>query len=119
MKWKSAICLLVGLLSVTLVGCRSRGIEVTIHNNGHQPLRNLEVDYPGAAFGTGSVAPGRSFSYRVKPLSTGEVTLSFEQQSGGTFKQKGPTVRPQEEGRLRLILEQDAGQQWHMRAEQK
>jgi hypothetical protein len=105
--------------SAMLLACRSRGIDVTIQNNGPATVRNLEVDYPGAAFGTDSIAPGSSFSYRIKPLSTGEVTLSFAQEKGGAFKQKGPTVRAQEEGRLMLILEQDANHQWRLRAHQQ
>ena len=82
-------------------------------------MKNVEVDYPGAAFGTGSIAPGASYWYHIKPLSAGEVTLSFEQENGKTFKQKGPTVYAGKAGRMILILDQDEKHVWSMRAEQK
>jgi len=116
---KIAILLVFCAVAANTVACRSRGIDVTIRNDGQTPIRNVELDYPGAAFGTGSIAPGASFSYRMKPLSRGEVSLSFEQGDGKTFKQKGPTVAANTEGRLLIVLEQDAAKQWSMRTEQQ
>jgi len=112
---KLAIILVVCAVLTSTVACRSRGVDVTIRNDGKSAIHNLEFDYPGAAFGTGSIAPGASFSYRVKPLSRGEVTLSFEQQDGKTFKQKGPVVFPNQDSRLFIIIEQDATKQWRVR----
>ena len=106
-------------LTANIVACRSRGIDVTIRNDGQTTIRNVEFDYPGAAFGTGSIAPGASYSYRVKPLSRGEVSLSFEQDNGKSFRQKGPTVVANTDGRLVIVVEQDAVKQWHMRVEQQ
>ena len=105
-------------MTANTIACRSRGIDVTIRNDGQTAVHNLELDYPGAAFGTGTIAPGSSFSYRIKPLSRGEVALSFEQGDGKTFKQKGPSVIPNHDGRLLIIVEQDASKQWRMRVEQ-
>jgi len=115
---KLAIATLLFVLAASSDACHSRGIDVTIRNSGQSAIHNLEFDYPGAAFGTGNIAPGASFSYRIKPLSRGEVTVSFEQTDGKTFKQKGPAVIPNQDGRLLIILEQDAGKQWYMRVEQ-
>jgi hypothetical protein len=115
---KLAIATVLFVLAASSDACRSRGIDVTIRNSGQSAIRNLEFDYPGAAFGTGNIAPGASFSYRIKPLSRGEVTVSFERTDGKTFKQKGPTVIPNQDGRLLIIVEQDAAKQWHMRVEQ-
>ena len=106
-------------LTVNTIACRSRGIDVTIRNDGKTMIRNVEFDYPGAAFGTGSISPGASYSYRVKPLSRGEVALSFEQDDGKTFRQKGPTVVANTDGRLLVVVEQDAAKQWRMRVEQQ
>ena len=118
MNSKLAIATLLFVLAASSDACHSRGIDVTIRNSGQSAIHNLEFDYPGAAFGTGNIAPGASFSYRVKPLSRGEVTVSFEHTDGKTFKQKGPAVIPNQDGRLLIILEQDAGKQWYMRVEQ-
>ena len=106
-------------LTANTVACRSRGIDVMIRNDGQTTIRNIEFDYPGAAFGTGSIAPGASYSYRIKPLSRGEVTLSFERDDGKIFRQKGPTVVANMDGRLLIIVEQDAAKQWRMRVEQQ
>jgi len=115
---KLAIIFVLGAIAANIVACRSRGVDVTIRNNGQNAIRNVEVDYPGAAFGIGTIAPGASFSYRIKPLSRGEITLSFEPENGKTFKQKGPTVMPNQDARLVMLVEQDATKQWHMRVEQ-
>ncbi|HWY67403.1 MAG TPA: hypothetical protein VNX88_02000 [Terriglobales bacterium] len=119
MRSKTAIIFVLSAVIANIIACRSRGIDVTILNDGQTTIRNVEFDYPGAAFGTGTIAPGASFSYRIKPLSRGEVTLSFEQGDGKTFKQKGPTVVANEDGRLVIVVEQDAAKQWRMRVEQQ
>jgi len=116
---KIAIVVVVCTLTANTIACRSRGIDVTIRNDGQTTIRNVEFDYPGAAFGTGSIAPGASYSYRVKPLSRGEVSLSFEQENGKTFKQKGPTLVANTDGRLVIVVEQDVTKQWRMRVEQQ
>jgi len=115
---KLVIILVLCVLAASTLACRSRGVDVTIRNDGQTAIHNLEFDYPGAAFGVGSLAPGSSFKYRVKPLSQGEVTLSFEQADGKTFKQKGPIVVPNQDSHLLLIVDQDRTAQWHMRVEQ-
>lgn len=119
MNSKLAIIAVVCAVATGTVTCRSRGVDVTIRNDGQTAIHNLEFDYPGAAFGTGSIAPGSSFSYRVKPLSRGEVTLSFEQTDGKTFKQKGPVVVPNQDSRLLIIVDQNTTKQWRMRVEQQ
>lgn len=119
MNLKLTIILVVCAVATGTVACRSRGVDVTIRNDGQSAIHNLEFDYPGAAFGTGSIAPGASFSYRVKPLSRGEVTLSFEQEDGKTFKQKGPVLLPNQDSRLLIIVDQDSAKQWRMRVGQQ
>ena len=118
MNSKFAIILVLSAITANIAGCRSRGVDVTIRNNGQNTIHNVELDYPGAAFGTGTIAPGASFSYRIKPLSRGEVTLSFEQEDGKTFKQEAPTVVPNQDSRLLIIVDQDSAKHWHMRVEQ-
>ena len=117
MRVKLKSTLFVLLLSAAMIGCRAHGIDVTIQNNGQTALRNVELDYPGAAFGAGTITPGASYWYHIKPTADGEITLSFDQDDGKTFKQKGPTVHAADRGRLILILEQDAAKQWHLRTE--
>jgi len=113
----------VGILAVLLTlgfaaaACRSSGIDVTVQNNAPVPIRNLEVDYPGAAFGATVIAPGKSYWYHIKPSSDGDISLSFETETGKTFREKGPSVQVGGRGKVVLIVEQDARQQWRMRSQ--
>jgi len=103
---------------VFTLGCHSTGVNVTIQNNAKVPLRNVELDYPGATFGTSNIAPGGSFWYHIKPTKDGAVTLSFDEESGKSFKQTGPTVHQGRDERLVLVVDQDAGGKWRMSVEE-
>ena len=119
MKLKIRILLLATLLGMANASCRSRGVDVTIQNNTHVPLRNVEVDYPGAAFGIASISPGGSYWYHIKPLDDGDLTVGFELENGKNFKQKQASVRKGEAARLVIVVEQDSPQQFHTRIEKK
>lgn len=111
------IWLLLCCLGVTGSACRSHGIDVTIQNNAQVLIRNVEVDYPGAVFGAPEIGPGKSFWYHIKPLSDGELSVSFELENGKSIKQKGPAVKAAYRGTMTLIVEQDSQQQWRIRAQ--
>lgn len=119
MKPKIQISLLAFLLSVASWGCHSHGVDVTIQNNARLPLRNVEVDYPGAAFGVANISPGASYWYHIKPLEDGDLTLGFELEDGKNFKQKQAAVRKGQAGKLVIIVEQDSVGQIHTRIETK
>jgi hypothetical protein len=108
--------LLLCCLCVAVSSCRSSGIDVTIQNNATVPIRNVEVDYPGAVFGTPVISPGKSFWYHIKPLNDGDLSVSFELENGKSIKQKGPAVKAGYRGTMTLIVEQDPRQQWRVRA---
>ena len=116
---KAVLYSVAGFYAVAGLACHSSGINVTIHNNSKVPLRNVELDYPGAAFGTGRIAPGASYWYHIKPTSDGDLTLSFEQPDAKTIHQKQGSVREGESGRLIIVVDQDANQRWHTTAEKK
>ena len=117
MKLKVKTCVLLACLSTVISACRASGIDVTIQNNSSVPLRNVEIDYPGAAFGAGTIAPGSSYWYHIKPLGDGEITVSFEQANGGSIQQKGPRVRAGDREILVLVVTQDSNKQWHVSAQ--
>ena len=118
-RTKAALYFVVGFCAVLGLACHSSGINVTIQNDSKVPLRNVELDYPGAAFGTGRIAPGASYWYYIKPTSDGDLTLSFEQPDAKTIRQKQGSVREGESGRLIIVVDQDANQQWHTTVEKK
>ncbi|HWC17916.1 MAG TPA: hypothetical protein VG498_12930 [Terriglobales bacterium] len=117
MKLKVQIFLFAIAVSWLITACHSRGIDVTIQNNAAVSLRNVEIDYPGAAFGVPVISPGGSYWYHIKPLDDGELTLGFELENGRNFKQKQAAVRKGEAGRLVIIVEQDSSNQFHTRIE--
>lgn len=117
LKTRISVWLLAAGLGVTTCACRSHGVDVTVQNNASVPIRNVEVDYPGAAFGAPVIVPGKSYWYHIKPTGDGEISLSFEMENGKTFHQKGPTVHASDGGKMILIVELDASQQWRMRAQ--
>jgi hypothetical protein len=114
---RASLRLLTVFLALASFACRSHGIDVTIQNNSSVPIRNVEFDYPSAAFGTAVIAPGKSYWYHIKPSGNGEVSLSFEPENGKAFREKGPTVHAGDSGTMTLIVEQDARQQWRMRVQ--
>ena len=119
MKLRIQTCLLAILIGIASASCRSRGIDLTIHNNASVPLRNVEVDYPGAAFGIASISPGDSYWYHIKPLDDGDLTIGFELENGKNFKQKQASVHKGEAGRLVIFVEQDSLEQFRTRIERK
>ena len=118
-RTRAVLYFVVGFYAVLGLACHSSGINVTIQNDSKVPLRNVELDYPGAAFGTGRIAPGASYWYHIKPTSDGDLTLSFEQPDAKTIRQKQGSVREGESGRLVIIVDQDSNQKWHTTVEKK
>jgi hypothetical protein len=97
--------------------CHSTGVNVTIRNNGHAAIRNVELDYPGASFGIGTIGAGSSYSYRIKPTGNGQMVLSFDQENGKSFKEPGPKIDRGVDANLVVLVDQDASNQWRMRVE--
>lgn len=113
--------ILAALFSLWLVAsmsaCHASGFDLIIQNNSSIPLQNVEVDYPGAAFGTALIAPGKSYWYHIKPTSDGGIGLSFELENSKNVRLKGPAVAAGQRGKIMLIVEQDEKQQWRIRTQ--
>ena len=67
------------LLLLLLAGCtfQSHVIVVTLLNNGTREARNIEFRYPGGSFGVSSLAPGKTYEYRIKPFYHGGVEIEY------------------------------------------
>ena len=115
---KIKLRILVGLFCLLLAAatsaCHASGFDVTIQNSSTVPLRNVEVDYPGAAFGAALIAPGKSYWYHIKPTGDGQIGVSFELENGKSLRLKGPAVSAGRRGKFTLAVEQDERQQWHV-----
>jgi hypothetical protein len=89
------------LLITVLIGCRSHVVSVTIHNATNATLRNVEFQYPGGSFGRNVLAPGESYTYRIKVMRSGSSVLNLD--ANGTLRTKtGPSLQANSEGALQV-----------------
>ena len=97
---------LAGILFVLipLAGCRSDWIDATIDNRSGQTVRELEVDYPTASFGTNSLIPGAQMHYRFQIRGEGPVKVTFTGQDGKIFHAQGLTLSEHRHGELLIRL---------------
>ena len=103
------VALLACLLAVT--GCHSAHVQATVRNNTSQTLLLLEVDYPSASFGTQVLAPGADFRYRFKVLGTGNLHLTYTDQSHHDHKSEGPYLDEKADGPIHITIDAD-GVHW-------
>jgi hypothetical protein len=97
---------LILLLSIT--GCGSRVVQLSLINISQQPLKTIIVDYPGATFGKDLLPPGATFQYKIKPLETGPLKIQFTDAQGHTHSYSGPTLHKNDEGGFEIRLTQDS-----------
>ncbi|MGC1300275.1 MAG: hypothetical protein WA869_35050 [Alloacidobacterium sp.] len=95
---------LVLLISLVFTGCRSAFVSTTITNNSPSRITLLEVDYPSASFGIGSLAPGAQFHYRFKIQGGGPIQLQFTDASGKSHTVSGPDLQEGEQGTLQINI---------------
>jgi hypothetical protein len=103
------VAFLTCLLIVT--GCHSTHVQATVTNHTSQPLLLLEVDYPSASFGTQVLAPGAEFHYRFKVLGTGNLHLTYTDQSHHDHKSEGPYLNEKADGPIHITVDPD-GVHW-------
>jgi hypothetical protein len=106
------VSVLLCVLVAGLTGCRSRGINITITNTGSQPIRNIELDYPGGTFGSAAIQPNDSFHYRVKILGDGQMKLLFQESNGREHHENGPEVRAGDDGEMTVAIDKDGNNTW-------
>ena len=106
---------LVAIAAVlTLAGCHSAYVEVTIANRTAEPLALVEVDYPSASFGTQALAPGQDFHYRFKILGSGPTTILWTDAHRRDHKGSGPDLHEGEEGKLAITFNPNTGPDWNL-----
>lgn len=105
---KTSTRTLLFIVLTAFVGCRSRVVNVKLINTSQKPLSIIVVDYPGATFGVNTLAPGATYQYAVKPLSSGPVNIQFTDADGHNHTYTGPALRKNDEGSLTVQLTQSA-----------
>lgn len=99
-------------LLVLVAGCRSRFVASTIENDTDRPLRMVEMDYPGAGFGTSTLAPHAVYSYRFKAIGSGALSLSYTDALGVARTSAGPVVKDGQGGSLAVHIREQGAVSW-------
>jgi|SRR5215471_19154009 len=101
-----ALVILVALPAVS--GCtHSHVIQVNVTNASSENVSTVMIDYPEATFGINSLAPGKTFRYKIKPTATGAMKIEFLNARGIDRVSAGPVVHKNDEGSIEIKLTQD------------
>jgi hypothetical protein len=98
---------------LSLSGCHSAHVAVTVENRTGGPVRLLEVDYPSASFGADSLAAGAIMHYRIQLQGNGPTKVQFTAPDNHQFQVQGPTLSEGQEGKLEVILEPAGKAEFH------
>lgn len=89
---------------VTLAGCKSSHVDVTVENRTGAPARLLEVDYPNASFGADELAPGTEMHYRIQVQGNGPVKVQYTAPDHKQPQMTGPELKQDQQGKLLIVL---------------
>ncbi len=99
---------LKSLAALTLLaaatGCHSRYIEADIINSTATPLTLVELDYPSASFGTGTLAAGATYHYRFKILGSGPTKILWTDAARHDHTVPGPQLSEGQQGSLAVTI---------------
>jgi hypothetical protein len=100
--------LIFALLFIALLaGCRAHMVTIKLVNTSAEPISTIIVDYPSATFGKDKLAPGETFSSKVKFIDTGTLKVQFIDAMGGNHTYSGPTLYRDAEGTIEIKLDQN------------
>lgn len=85
-------------------GCHSYRVDTRVENRTGKPVKLLEVDYPSASFGTGTLDAGATFVYRLQFRNSGPLKVIYTSAEGRQVSIDGPIVAEKQEGRLAIVL---------------
>ncbi len=91
-------------LLLLLSGCHSPWIQCTIVNHQGTPVSLVEVNYPGGSFGVQTIAPGASYHYRFRNLSSETVSIEFTDAARQSHTATGPELDRGQEGTLLIEI---------------
>lgn len=97
---------------VTVAGCRSPQVQVTVVNSGNTELHNIEVDYSYASFGIPSLAPGADFHYKLKLVDAGRMKVEFSDNHKQQHSGKGPYTTEGQHGTVTISLDGSGKNTW-------
>ena len=84
--------------------CHSYHIDMTVENRTGAAIQLLEVNYPSASFGSGSLAAGEVYHYRIQLRGNGPLKLQYTGKDGRQTLIEGPELAEPQEGRMEIVL---------------
>jgi hypothetical protein len=106
-----AAVLLTALFGIA--GCRSAHIDVTVDNRTGAEAQLLEVDYPSASFGVGSLLAGQNYHYRIQVRGSGALKVQYTEAGGHKEQITGPALTEHQQGRLTVTLLPEGKAEFH------
>jgi hypothetical protein len=102
------ILAVVGLAAmIVLAGCRSPYVEADVTNATASPVTLVEVDYPSASFGVGSLAAGATYHYRFKILGSGATKVLWTDSQRRDHSVAGPQLHEGQQGTITVTIDRD------------
>jgi hypothetical protein len=102
---RATVTAALALVIVWALACHSYHIDITVENRTGGAIQLLEVDYPSASFGAGSLAAGERFNYRAQLRGSGHLKLQYTGgKDGRQTLIEGPELAELQEGRLEIVL---------------
>ncbi len=96
--------LLLLLATLPLAACKSYWIEASVINHTGQSIRELEVTYPSATFGTNGLVNGEVMHYRFQVRGTGPVKVEYVRTDGKSVHASGLTLGEHQQGSVTILL---------------
>jgi hypothetical protein len=90
---------------VTLSGCHSYQVAITVENRTGAPVQLLEVDYPSASFGADVIGSGADFHYRVQLRGSGPIKVQYTAAGEHQVQLTGPDLHEAQQGRLEIVVQ--------------
>jgi hypothetical protein len=101
---RSVILACACALLLAATGCKSYWIDSTVDNQTGQAVRELEVDYPTASFGTNTLLPGGNMHYRFQVRGSGPVKVEYTAPGGKIIHAQGLALGEHQQGQLLIQL---------------
>jgi len=89
---------------LAISGCKSYWVDASVVNETGQAIRELEVDYPTASFGTNSLAPGATMHYRLQIRGSGPIKVEYTTPDGKISHAQGLALSEHQQGQVTIRL---------------
>jgi hypothetical protein len=101
---RRAVQALLGLSLLPFAACHSYQVQTTVINHTGSAIQLLEVDYPSASFGAGTLAADASLPYSIQMRGAGALKVQYTAANGQQVTIDGPPLAEHQEGRLEIVL---------------